>query len=245
MTARSEIPALDASEAAPVPDEDETAAAAESSERAQSERAQSERPKTDGAKTDRAETDRAETDEALLLAVAETRDKAAFVELFRRYAGRVKAFLVGSGAAADVADEAAQEAMLSVWRRADSYDPGRASAAAWIFAIARNKRIDLLRKASRPQVDPEDPLYAPDPPKPADAIYAADARDRAVRAALGALTPEQRDVVTMSFYQGRAHSEIAEALDLPLGTVKSRLRLAFGKLKERLGDAFRAELDDA
>ncbi len=150
--------------------------------------------------------------------------------------------MIRSGAAPDEADEAAQETLLAVWRRAETFDPARASAAAWLFAIARNKRVDLLRRGARPEPDPEDPLFKPDPEPSADRALSAERRDEAVRAALSELTEDQRAVVALSFYEGCAHSEIAERLAIPLGTVKSRLRLAFGKLRGALGAEFKDEL---
>ena len=194
--------------------------------------------------TDRSPPDAAgeEDDDALVLRVA-ARDRAAFAALFRRYAGRVKGFLIQSGFAPVEADEAAQEVMLSVWRRADSFDPARAGAATWIYAIARNRRVDMLRRR-RPEPDPDDPLFAPAAePEPA-AAAAAGARDSAVRAAIAALAEEQREAVRLAFYDGLSHAEIAAMLDTPLGTVKSRIRLAMARLRAALGDGFAEELLD-
>ncbi len=172
--------------------------------------------------------------------IARSRDRAAFALLFERYSGPVKAFMMRSGATPDVADEAVQEAFLAVWRRAETFDPLRASVAAWVFTIARNKRIDMIRRGARPEVDPLDPSFVPDPPEQPDAALSSGRRDAAVREALAELGEDQRIVVQLSFFEGRPHSEIAEALSLPLGTVKSRLRLAFGRLRGVL-DAHKAE----
>jgi RNA polymerase sigma-70 factor (ECF subfamily) len=181
-------------------------------------------------------------DEALLARVSQG-DRAAFAALFGRYAGRVKGFLIRSGFPPAEADEAAQEVMLSVWRRADSFDPAKAGAATWIYAIARNRRVDMLRRR-RPEPDPDDPLFAPEPePQPAAAAARRD-RDRAVRAALADLNEEQRLVVRLAFYDGLSHGEIAAMIDAPLGTVKSRIRLAMGRLRGALGDGFSEELLD-
>ncbi|MEM9725798.1 MAG: sigma-70 family RNA polymerase sigma factor [Pseudomonadota bacterium] len=187
----------------------------------------------------------AASDDTLIRRIAERRDRAAFVEIFNRYGRRIKGYMIRAGASAEQAEEAAQEALLAVWRRAETFDPTRASAPAWIFAIARNKRIDLIRRASRFEPDePDDPSLRPDPPQPAEAVVAGDARDQAVRAALADLNDDQRMVISLAFYDGCAHSEIAERLQLPLGTVKSRLRLAFGKLRAALGADFQDELLD-
>ena len=181
-------------------------------------------------------------DVELIRRIAADRDRDAFRQFFERYGRKVKAFMIRSGAVADAADEAAQETMLAVWRRAETFDPNRASVPAWLFAIARNKRVDLLRRGARPAPDPEDPTYLPEPEPAPDERIGAARRDAAVRAALGALSEDQRKVVILSFYEGCAHSEISERLGVPLGTVKSRLRLAFGKLRASLGVSFKDEL---
>lgn len=189
--------------------------------------------------------DEDEIDDAQLIRrIAEERDKAAFSLLFKRYGLKLKAFMIRSGAAPDAADEAAQETLLAVWRRAETFDPTRASAPAWLFAIARNKRVDLLRRGARPEPDAEDPTFRPEPEPTPDNRLAAQRRDEAVRAALSELSEDQRQVVILSFYEGCAHSEISERIGAPLGTVKSRLRLAFSKLRGALGAGFKAELDE-
>lgn len=184
------------------------------------------------------------SDETLLAAIARDRDREAFAELFRAYAGRIKAFLMRTGTAADEADEAVQEVMVTLWRRAETFDPQKAAAQSWIFAIARNKRIDLIRRARRPEPDPEDPMFRPDPEESAETRVAGADRDRAVREALADLSEDQLTVVRLAFFAGLSHSEIAERLDAPLGTVKSRLRLAFRRLRAALGEDFGAELDN-
>ena len=185
------------------------------------------------------------TDEELLARIGAAQDRDAFAELFRRYAGRIKGLLMRSGAAAGEADETTQEVFVSVWRRASSYDPAKASAATWLFAVTRNRRIDLIRRSKRPEPDPDDPLFAPDPPASAERELSEQSRDEAVRRALEDLPDSQRGIVRMAFYEALTHAEIATREDLPLGTVKSRLRLAFGRLRNALGGEFRKELDDA
>ncbi len=184
------------------------------------------------------------TDEALLLRIARHRDKAAFEVLFTRYAGRIRGVLMKIGTPPDVADEAAQETMLAVWRRAESYDPARAPASAWIFTIARNRRIDMIRKSRRPQPDPDDPLFQPEPPAAADAEVVAAERDAALRAAIADLSEPQREVIRLAFFAGLSHPEIALQTGAPLGTVKSRLRLAADRLRVALGAGFGKGLFD-
>ena len=172
----------------------------------------------------------------LIEAVARRRDRAAFAELFRRFAPRVKAFVMRSGADADTAQEVAQETMVLVWRRAETFDRRRAGAATWIFTIARNKRIDLLRRATHAGFDPEDyVLFSTEAPQSADAA----AIGRQVRERIGAvmqqLTADQVEVLRMAFFQEKSHSMIAQEMKLPLGTVKSRIRLALARLREALG----------
>jgi RNA polymerase sigma-70 factor, ECF subfamily len=184
------------------------------------------------------------TDEALLAAIAEQGDRGAFAELFRRYAGRIKAFLMRGGTPPDVAEEVAQEVMVTVWRKSARFDPAKASAATWIYTIARNRRIDLHRRESRPEPDPEDPMFRPEPSFSAERKLAGTERDALLRAALADLPVEQVEVLRLAFFAGLSHSEIADRLGTPLGTVKSRLRLSFVRLRTMLGDEFSAELVD-
>ncbi len=100
---------------------------------------------------------------ALLLAVGHERDRSAFVALFDHFAPRVKAYLIRLGASGALAEDLAQEAMLIVWRKADLFDPAKASAATWLFTIARNLRIDAIRREKRPEFDPDDPAFVVDP----------------------------------------------------------------------------------
>lgn len=171
----------------------------------------------------------------LIEAVARHQDRAAFAELFRRFAPRVKAFVMRAGCDADTAQEVAQETMVLVWRRAETFDRARAGASTWIFTIARNKRIDLLRRATHAGFDPEDyVLFSTEAPQAADQA----AISREVRERLGAvmqhLTADQIDVLRMAFFQDKSHSAIAREMKLPLGTVKSRIRLALLRLREAL-----------
>jgi len=172
----------------------------------------------------------------LILAIAAHSDREAFVLLFSHYFPRVKSFLMRSGAADSVAEELAQETMLRVWRRAGSFDPSAGAPSTWIFVIARNLRVDHLR-GERPAENLE--AQAGDPPDPAPTgegfVLASERRER-LRAALESLSPEQASIVRLSYFEERSHSEIAESLGIPLGTVKSRVRLALVRLRAQLGD---------
>lgn len=166
----------------------------------------------------------------LIEAVAATRDRDAFARLFEHFAPRLKAYLVRAGAPPGAAEDFAQDAMLTVWRKADLFDPRRASAATWIFTIARNRRLDALRRESRPLPAPEMSLALEEPEQP-DALVSEAEEAARLNAAMSELPPEQLDLLRLAFFQGDAHSEIARKLNLPLGTVKSRIRKAMIKLR--------------
>lgn len=172
----------------------------------------------------------------LIEAVAKRRDRDAFVALFDYYAPRIKGFLMRSGLAAGHADDLAQDALLAVWRKAGQFDRNRASASAWIFTIARNLRIDSLRRDRRAAAHVFDDTDLPEAPAQPSEEFEAAERVARVRAALLHLSKEQIRVVELSFFEGKAHAEIADQLSLPLGTVKSRVRLAMTRLRELLGD---------
>jgi len=171
-----------------------------------------------------------------MVRVRDERDRAAFETLFVHYAPRVKGYLMRQGADAGSAEELAQEALFSAWRKAHLYDPAKASASTWIFAIARNLRIDALRKERRPAIDPDDPALIPDAEPGPDKMLERAEAEVYVAQALDNLPEDQSIVMRLSFFKGMPHGEIAEALDIPLGTVKSRLRLAFQKVKIALGE---------
>tara|TARA_R110002072_G_scaffold150291_4_gene298583 strand:+ start:595 stop:1164 length:570 start_codon:yes stop_codon:yes gene_type:complete len=159
------------------------------------------------------------------------KDRAAFARLFAYFAPRVKSYLRRLATDDASAEEMTQEVMLTLWRKAGQFDPRQASASTWIFRIARNRRIDAARRANKPALDPEEPLLLPGSDiAPDDATEASEREDR-VRAALTSLPEEQVTLLRLAFYDGLSHSEIAEREGLPLGTVKSRLRLAFDKLR--------------
>lgn len=172
----------------------------------------------------------------LLQRIAQRRDTEAFRELYDLYGPRVKSYMIRQGANPDTADELAQETLLTVWRKASLYAAEKGSATTWIFTIARNLRIDRLRREVPWQELPEGHNEtASDDTAPDEA---ASERERQVRvqAVLASLPPDQHSVVTLSYLDGLSHSEIAAKLNLPLGTVKSRMRLAYQKIREAVED---------
>ncbi|MBT6311959.1 MAG: sigma-70 family RNA polymerase sigma factor [Alphaproteobacteria bacterium] len=171
-----------------------------------------------------------QTWEALLLAVAETGDRDAFSRLFVHFAPRVKSYLLRQGSSPSQAEDIAQETLALLWRKAGLFDPAKASASTWIFRIARNQMIDRIRRRQRPELDPNDPLLVP-AAEPAPDHQASKQQDiAAVRSALAELPEKQREVIMLSFFEEDPHPAIAEKLQLPIGTVKSRIRLALARL---------------
>lgn len=164
--------------------------------------------------------------------VRDQRDEAAFAALFAHFAPRVKGFLMRSGASETVAEDCAQDVMATVWNKAHQFDPARASVATWIFTIARNRRIDTIRRAKRPE--PEDLGWGPEPdPDQADVMVLQQESARLVDA-LAKLPEKQRKLIERAYYGELSHSEIAEETGLPLGTIKSRIRLALERLRHAM-----------
>lgn len=169
-----------------------------------------------------------------LIAIARDRDKAAFAELFQTYAPKLKGYLLHRRVSEAVAEELAQDALLTVWRKADRFNPEVASASAWIFTIARNVWIDDHRRNRRPE--PTDILaWSEGPATPEQDLNAA--QDvRRVGDAIASLLLAQASVLHLAFFEERTHSDIAAHLSLPVGTVKGRIRLSATKLRALLGD---------
>ncbi|MCU0801465.1 MAG: sigma-70 family RNA polymerase sigma factor [Rhodobacteraceae bacterium] len=169
---------------------------------------------------------------ALVLRVRDHQDRAAFAVLFRHFAPRVKGFLMKSGAGDTLAEECAQDVMATLWQKAHLFDPTRASVATWVFTIARNRRIDALRKARRPE--PEDLPWGPEPEPDQDAAMALQEDTMRLGKALAQLPEKQRALIERAYYGDLSHSEIAEETGLPLGTIKSRIRLALDRLRHHM-----------
>jgi RNA polymerase sigma-70 factor (ECF subfamily) len=167
----------------------------------------------------------------LLRRIAERADPAAFRELYEAYGPRVKAYMMRRGADAGTAEDLAQETLLTVWRKAALYADDKGSMTTWVFAIARNLRIDRLRREVPWQELPEGRLAEPSGEPLPDEAIAAKERQQRVQAALAGLPDEQKEVVALAYLEGLSHSEIAARLAMPLGTVKSRMRMAYQKIR--------------
>jgi RNA polymerase sigma factor (sigma-70 family) len=179
----------------------------------------------------------------LLIAVAKVQDRVAFAALYRYFAPRLKSFLLRAGIDSGVAEELAQETLVSVWRRAASFDPAKASVSTWIYTIARNLRVDHLRRKREVLREPlpdsehdEGPIHQEaDTSQPSLPDQLSDQRVHAkVRSAIEQLPNDQKEVLRLSYYEDQPHAAIAKALGIPLGTVKSRMRLAVTRLRESL-----------
>lgn len=159
-------------------------------------------------------------------------DQRAFAELFAHFAPRVKAFLMKSGASPSMAEECTQEVMATLWHKAHLFDPSRASVSTWIFTIARNKKIDALRKQRRPE--PENLEWGPEAEPEAADILVLQQESQQLTQAMTALPSQQRELIEKAYFGDLSHSEIAAETGLPLGTIKSRLRLALSKLRQTM-----------
>ncbi|WP_299927061.1 sigma-70 family RNA polymerase sigma factor [uncultured Pelagimonas sp.] len=167
-----------------------------------------------------------------LIAVRDNRDRAAFAQLFDYFAPRLKGFVMRSGMGSAQAEEIVQDVMLTVWRKASMFDPHRAQASAWIYQIARNRQIDIIRKEHRPIPDElaQDPGSEPD----ASQILAFDQEAEQLKTAIGQLGPDQKDMIEKAYLGDLTHQEISAQTGLPLGTVKSRIRLGLRRLRKEL-----------
>jgi RNA polymerase sigma-70 factor, ECF subfamily len=174
--------------------------------------------------------------EALVEAIAARQDREAFKALFGHFAPRVAAFARRLGADAQVAEDLAQDVLLTVWRRAAQFDRRRAGAGTWIYTIARNRRIDMIRREARPDFDATDPSLQGEEEVAADETLAERRREISLRQAVARLPEEQSHLMRLAYFEDKSHGAIAEELNIPLGTVKSRIRLAMRKLRQMLKD---------
>lgn len=171
---------------------------------------------------------------ALLFRVARERDRAAFAEIFDHFAPRVKSFMMRKGASAELAEDLVQETMIAVWTKAALYVPERGAASTWVFTMARNLRIDRLRRESAAHFTDLEDFDAPSDDVPGDEAVNRSQEDSHVARALAQIPPEQRELLILSYVDDVPQSMIAERLNLPLGTVKSRMRLAYRRMRKLL-----------
>ncbi|PID37280.1 MAG: RNA polymerase subunit sigma [Rhodobacterales bacterium] len=169
-----------------------------------------------------------------MLAVRDARDRAAFAALFDHFAPRLKAFVMRTGVGPQQAEEIVQEVMLTVWHKAAQFDPARAQVSAWIYQIARNRQIDVMRKENRPL--PEDLTQQADTEPDAAQILSLEQETLQLKEALASLKPEQREMIEQAYLGELTHSEIRARTGLPLGTIKSRIRLGLERLRHHLKD---------
>ena len=168
----------------------------------------------------------------LVTRVRDHQDRAAFASLFRHFAPRVKAFLMKSGAGEAMAEECTQEVMATLWTKAHMFDPARASVSTWVYTIARNRKIDALRRQRRPE--PEELTWGPEAePDQAEVITLQQESEKLAKA-VADLPERQRELIERAYFGDLSHSEIAEETGLPLGTIKSRIRLALEKLRHTM-----------
>jgi RNA polymerase sigma-70 factor (ECF subfamily) len=170
---------------------------------------------------------------ALVAAVAKDHDREAFTRLFDHFAPRLNAYLMRLGSDAALAEEIVQDVMTTLWRKAALFDPSKSSLSTWLYRIARNRRIDLARR-NKGEFDADEPALQPAGTPDLDRLVDQQREEESVRSALSTLPPEQLELVRLAFFDGLSHSEIAERRGLPLGTVKSRIRLAFTRLRRVL-----------
>ena len=172
----------------------------------------------------------------LIARVAEAQDKEAFGKLFEYYGPRVKALMMKQGSESELAEDLMQETLLTVWQKASQFSRFRGSLSAWIFTIARNKRIDRFRKQGTSHyVDISEYDFEDDRPDSEKQVESQE-RDQIVRNAAATLPQEQKQVIELAYVEELSQTQIANKLGIPLGTVKSRTRLAFGSIREKLED---------
>jgi RNA polymerase sigma-70 factor (ECF subfamily) len=168
-----------------------------------------------------------------LVLIAEQQDRAAFTRLFRHFAPLIKAFaLSGSAMSALHADELVQEVMLKVWQKAGAFNPEKAAASTWVYTIARNCRTDMFRRLQKfdTPLSAEDFSPDQDSEEPFSLLQQRRSGDR-IKEAMAGLPADQTQILAKVYMEGKSHAEAAAELDLPLGTVKSRVRLAIQKMQ--------------
>ncbi|MEM9970678.1 MAG: sigma-70 family RNA polymerase sigma factor [Pseudomonadota bacterium] len=169
---------------------------------------------------------------ALVRRITTDQDRAAFAEIFQYFAPRVKAFLMKSGAGEQLAEECVQEVMATLWQKSHLFDPSRASVSTWIYTIARNKKIDAIRRQRRPE--PEDLPWGPEAEPDQEDVVNLQQESEKLSQAIAELPEKQKFLIEKAYFGELSHSEIAEVTGLPLGTIKSRIRLALERLRHAM-----------
>ncbi|KAA0920510.1 sigma-70 family RNA polymerase sigma factor [Aquicoccus porphyridii] len=167
-----------------------------------------------------------------MLAVRDDRDRRAFAQLFDHFAPRLKGVVARSGAPPAQVEDIVQDVMLTVWRKAHQFDPERAQVSSWIYQIARNRQIDILRRERRPI--PEEIARQEDTTPDASQVLALEQETEKLRQALSQLKPAQREMVEKAYLGELSHTDIQAETGLPLGTIKSRIRLGLERLRHEL-----------
>ena len=171
------------------------------------------------------------TPEQLVARIAADGDRDAFVLLFKRYAPKIKGYMLRATRDERKADDLTQEVMLRVWRRAGSFQPERAAFSTWVFTIARNARIDQFRREKHPEVDLTDPTTVVSPDESPDKTVDRLGQRTRLLEAISSLPKEQASVLLSAYYDDKSLRQVAEEQQVALGTVKSRVRLAFKRLR--------------
>ena len=171
--------------------------------------------------------------DVLLLEIGQYGSRDAFQAVFQHVAPRLKGFAMRQGTDNSVAEEIVQETMVKVWQKAKQFDPSKASAITWIFTIGRNTRIDLHRKANRPEPDMSDPSLVPDTNSSPQDLISRKQEAHLLKETLSKLPSEQQKVLQLAFFEDKPHRQIASDLGIPLGTVKSRIRLAMNAIRKK------------
>jgi len=170
-------------------------------------------------------------DSELLLQMG-NKNKRAFEEFFKRYAQKIKFLMLKLGAKNVDAEEISQEVMAILWRKSKLYDPQKSTASSWVYTIARNYRVDLLRKGNRCILDKDDPTFVPEPYLNSVQILIKNERHKRIASVLNQLSPERKQLLISAFFEGLSHAELAKKYKKPLGTIKSRLRLIYESLRK-------------
>ena len=163
----------------------------------------------------------------LIFKIANEQNKSAFNDIFDYFAPRVIGYLVGSGSQKEIAEEIAQEVLSMVWQKAGQFDYKKGNVNTWVFTIARNKRIDRIRKNENPSyntVDLIDALYSKNDIQNNDF-------EEEIKVLQNKLNKSEKKLIKMNFFEGKSHKIISKDLEIPLGTIKSRIRKILIKIR--------------